>query len=116
MINKDELVNEKIMTDIRNGDMANKDLADVEALEAFDKCDHQCSSNCRRVGCENAGEYNRCYCGTEFHIPREHKQEVYALIGYAFKNGLIGEEAEDWDWDKKEDYFNKCQAQDLKKD
>ena len=92
-----EEVENKIKTDYRNGE-----IDEAKEKERFDDCDHQCSGNCRREGCN-------CDCG-EWHIPYAHKKEVYDLIGYAVKEGFIGDEAEFWDWDSKEAYFEKCQA------
>ena len=36
-----------------------------------------------------------------------HKKEVDDLIGYAWKEGYIGDEAEFWTDEEKEDYYNK---------
>lgn len=37
-------------------------------------------------------------------------KELDSLIGYAVKEGYVGDEAEGWLVEEKQDYYDKCQA------
>ena len=93
---KDEQL-EKIKTAYRNGE--------------FDYCDHVCSGDCRRDGCDEHG----CTCGGEFHDD-DHAQEVNQLLQYAIKNGFISEDVDNWTDEQKEAYYNKCLAYEIPND
>ena len=45
-----------------------------------------------------------------------HQKEVEDLIGYAIHEGYLEDEAVDWSWKEKEDYYNKSMATDYEPD
>jgi hypothetical protein len=45
-----------------------------------------------------------------------HQKEVDDLIGYAIHEGYLEDEAVDWSWKEKEDYYNKSMAQEPDED